>query len=407
MKENQSVNLQYVALFLLISLGLTGLFFINREFLVSQFDLADFIFNWNSLQRFMYDGTSPYSAETFSNSTRLIIQQGGLTEGLGNLHLPLWNLLLMLPFSWIQELTTAASIWMILLEFSLLGVFVISLRKMEWKNPWFFTAPVILFFLGWQPFFSSLSAGSEILIQLFLILLSLQMLENHSDEYAGVLLALAFFNFEIFGILFLTYFIWLIGNQRWGVFGGAGLTILLLLLLSFLFSNNWYLEYLRNQLLFWNSNDLASTATIFTGWLPAIGKMLSTILAVLALSILLFEWQTINKRDAGGLLWVISLCLPIVPLLGISYRPEWLIATMPALFLVYTRFISRWRMLGFVLVMILIGTIGAGLWLAKIYNLPSIFIFFYPLLTILLMYWVRWDAVKKPRLWVDELAQRG
>jgi hypothetical protein len=404
MNDNESDIWQYLILFALIALGLAGFFFLNSTFLVGRFALTDFVLNWNSLQRFIYDGFSPYSAEIYANSTRLIIQQGGVTEGLRNLHLPLWNLLLMLPFSWIQDLGIAGSIWLMLLEFSLAGVVLLSLMKMERKESWFFTLILVVFFLVWQPFYASINTGSEVLLQVFLLLLSLYMVEKQSDEYAGVLIALAFFNFEIFGILFFTYFLWLLGNQRGGVLGGFVLTVLLLIVLSFLFSNNWYLEYLKNQLSFWGSNDLTTTALLFEGWLPAIGKMMSYILAVLALATLLFEWQNIAKREAAGLMWVLSLCLPMVPLLGISYRPEWLIATMPALILVFTRFIGRWRILGFILVLFLMFVIGSGLWLAKIYNLPSIFLFFYPLLTVILLYWVRWDAVKKPRLWVDQLA---
>lgn len=406
MNRNDTGEWQYLIVFAVVALALAGLYAFNRYLVVDRVGLQAFLLNWNSLQRFIYDGTSPYSTAAFSDTTRLIIQRGYVTGAISDQHMMLPYLLFYLPFSWIQTFEISASIWLMVLELSLVGAFVLIYERIEWRFPFLFILPIVVFFLAWEPVWASFNSGSDIFIQIFLILLSLKMVQQNSDEYAGVLIAFSFINLETFGILFLTYFLWLIVKRRWGVLGGFLLTTFLMQFLAYIFSAGWYLEYLRNQLAFWRGNDLLTTKLIFTSWLPAVGATFGHILSVLALATMLFEWQNISLRDENALYWVLCLTLPIVPLLGISYKSEWLLSAMPALALVSSRFTNRWHLLGYVLSIVYMLFIGIALWLAAAYDLPSVQMVFFPLSLVLMMYWVRWDSVKKPRLWVDELAKR-
>ena len=407
MKTEQKNNAwQYALLALAILGGLAGVYLLNLHFAIPYQQLHSFILNWNSLQRFIYDGSSPYSAEVYADTTRIVISRGTFAGELEPLHLPLSHLLLFLPFAWMQEIGMAAATWLAVVQFGLAGSVLLVMSRLEGRMSRWYYLPVLLFFLAWQPLYAAINSGSELLVQLGLILLALKMLEQQSDEYAGLLLAFAFFNLEVFGIFYLTLLIWLAAKGRWGVLGGFGLTLALLLLLAFVFQADWVLRYLKNQLEFWNSNDMVTSTLIFEGWLPAAGPTLARIVAVIALALLLFEWQNIGLREAENLLWLAGLALAVVPLLGISYRPEWSLAAMPGLMLVFNRFTARWRLTGFILTLLVMALLGWGLWAAAIAGNAAVHILFFPMLNVALLYWVRWDVLKKNRLWADELARR-
>ena len=407
MKTEQKNNTwQYGALVVAILGGLAGVYLLNLNFAVPYQRLHSFILNWNSLQRFIYEGLSPYSAEVYADTTRIVISRGTFAGELEPLHLPLSHLLLFLPFAWMQDFGMAAATWLGVLQFGLAVSVLLVMSRLEGSMPRWLYLPILLFFLAWQPLYAAINSGSELLVQLALLLLALRMLEQHSDEYAGLLLAFGFYNLEVFGIFYLTMFIWLVVKGRWGVLAGFGLTMAVLLLLAFAFQADWALRYLKNQLEFWRYNDMVTSTRIFEGWLPAAGPTMARIVAVIALALLLFEWQTIGLREAENLFWLAGMALAVVPLLGISYRVEWSLAAMPGLMLVFNRFTSRWHLPGFVMSVAIMAVLMWGLWAAAIAGNLSVHIIFFPILNVALLYWVRWDVLKKNRLWADELARR-
>lgn len=397
---------QYVVLAALILAAVGGLYVLNQQFVFPRVRLEHFILNWNSLQRFIYDGPSPYSPGVYEDTARKVIARGTMAGDLEKLHLPLNTLLFYLPFAWMEDLSMAGTIWLMATQLALGGVFIMTLTRLEGNMPRWFYLPMLVFFLSWQPLYTTISTGADLILQMALILLGLRMLEQQNDEYAGLLFAFAFFNLEVFGMFFLTLAIWVTLKSRWGVFGGFGLTLGLMLVLAFVFETDWVLRYLKNQLEFWRYNDMQSVTDIFTGWLPAAGVTIAKIVAVLALALVLFEWQTLGRREAGNLYWLTGLTLAIVPLLGFSYRPEWAVVAMPGLMIVFNRFTARWHVPGFVLTLLIMLVLGWGLWAAAWVPSPSVHMVFFPILTVLLMYWVRWDVLKKKRLWADELADR-
>ena len=48
-----------------------------------------------------------------------------------------------------------------------------------------------------------------------------------------------------------------------------------------------------------------------------------------------------------------------------------------------------------------------GLWGALLGNHAAVFIFFFPIPLVFLLYWVRWWALRPPRLWADMISDLG
>jgi hypothetical protein len=66
---------------------------------------------------------------------------------------------------------------------------------------------------------------------------------------------------------------------------------------------------------------------------------------------------------------------------------------------------QRWGRFGRWSAAVLLLTIFFGLWAALRATVGSVFTLFFPLLLIVLLYWVRWWAIRPPRLWADAIAE--
>jgi hypothetical protein len=177
--------------------------------------------------------------------------------------------------------------------------------------------------------------------------------------------------------------------------------------LSFLLLPSWVLPFFGAVLGNWRSGLMPSTNSLFVGWLPGIGQRLAQLLAVFALAIAMFEWRAVRRQDIRWLFWTACLTASLTPLLGFPYTPVWLVFTLPGVLLVVSVMSQRWGLLGFTGAFTVLIILFFGLWFAQLNGLISVFILFYPLFLVLLLYWVRWGAVRPPRLWADEIKLRG
>ncbi|MCX6082833.1 MAG: hypothetical protein NTW32_25170 [Chloroflexi bacterium] len=399
-------NILFLVFFTVAIFG--GLFFADLAFAQRVPGGADFIVPWKGMQDFMLQGVTPYGEKTTLNIQNIIYKRTPLAGQYPyQVNIPLFLLVFFLPLSWIRDLVIARAIWMIIIEVGLFGVVLASLRLTRWKPHWLFFILILIFCLFWQPSVSALVSGTSVILQALLFCIALRSLELGTDELAGGLLALSLLNIEATGFVFLTTLIWIFSTQRWRVLGGIGMMLAILFGLSLILLPSWILPFFGSVISNWKSGAMPSTYALFEGWLPGIGRRLAQILAIGALTILFLEWRSVRGQDVRWLFWTICLTAALTPLTGIPYFSNWLVFTLPGMLLVISIMVQRWRLLGFISSVIVMVCAFLGLWAAQINGITSGFILFYPLLLTLFLYWVRWGAVRQPRLWADEIALRG
>jgi hypothetical protein len=171
--------------------------------------------------------------------------------------------------------------------------------------------------------------------------------------------------------------------------------------------SSWILPFMGAVFGNWRAGALPSTFSLFEGWFPGIGLRLAQILAVGGLTILFLEWRAVRRQDSRWLFWTASLTAAITPLLGFPTLPGWLVFTLPGVLLVVSVMVQRWGLLGIGSAIVVTAGIFWGLWSAQLGRMTSVFVLLYPLILTLLLYWVRWWAVRPPRMWADEIALRG
>jgi hypothetical protein len=84
-----------------------------------------------------------------------------------------------------------------------------------------------------------------------------------------------------------------------------------------------------------------------------------------------------------------------------------LVLTLPGVLLIVSVMVQRWGLLGVGSGILVTAGLFFGLWGAQLSGTKSVFILLYPLILTLLLYWIRWWAVRPPRMWADEIMRRG
>jgi len=406
MRNARTIFLFIFSIFFVIAV-LGGLFWANLNLINHVPGGADFIVPWKAMQNFMMSGVTPYGEFTVLNIQTLIYNHP-LAKGdfPYNVNVPLYMLMLYIPFAWIKNLAVARAIWMIFLELGLIAVVYISLRLARWKQNWIFLLTVLFFSAFWLPSITMLLTSTAIILQALVLFGALRSIELGSDEFGGALAALGLLNIEATGLVFVALIVWIFSTQRWRVLGGIVMMLGVLLGLSFLLFPGWVVPFLTAAISNWQSGLIPSTFSILEGWLPGIGHRLAEILAAAALSLILIEWWAVRGRNIRWLFWTACFTAAVTPLLGVPYFPSWLVFTLPGILLIVSSMIQRWGLLGFGSSILVLVVVFLGLWAAFENQITSAFIFFYPLGLTLLLYWVRWGAVHQPRMWADEVMLR-
>lgn len=394
-----------VILFLVIS---AGLFYANLSLPRGG---GEFLRHWAGSRAFVFERIDPYSAYVPDAVQKLVYDRAA---GVGDepyiLDTPFHLLLLYLPFTLLSDPMIARAVYALLLEWALFALAILSLRLTDWTAPRWFT---VLFFLStvlnYYSFQAILDASPVLLLGLFYagILLALR---NGQDELAGAMMAVSLYYWEA-GLPFLILMAWQVHRQgRVRVMAGFGMLSFILLVVSFLIYPNWLIPYLRA-----GANNLRavygySLVSVLQGLLPAYGKYLAWAVVALLVIALGYEWNTLHQADERRLYWVACLCLAASPWLGFRTELENLSVLVIPLAFVFSVVYDRWRRAGAVVAFLLLLLVLLMPWALYLFALPilksnfgDILYLFLPVFTLLGLYWIRWWAIRPPRIWADSL----
>ena len=322
---------------------------------------------------------------------------------------PFFLLPLYFPFAFLGEPATARGLWMFIGECALVGTAFVTLRLIEWQPGRVFQiAFALLSVFGFYAINSLLEGGPAILLGLLYVAV-LFAYDTGQDELAGALLALSLFAWEI-GSLFIVLLLWKsLYDKRQRVLAGLGMTLLLLLVVSFLIYPAWLLPYLSASLAMMRASFGTTAAQVLERLSPVYGARASQALTVLLVIVLIYEWAATRRADARRFIWAACLTLAVTPLVGFRIELGNLVVLFPSLALIFAAVANRWR---------------GGYWLASlllliVFVLPwgwylrwtweqnqrayDYLVLFLPLFTVAGLYWTRWWFVRPPRTWFDHV----
>jgi hypothetical protein len=298
---------------------------------------------------------------------------------------------------------------MFLNEGALLATALLVFRLIEWSPRRIFLIAFSL--LGIFSFYSisALLDGTPVILLGLLYIGILYALQTEQDELAGALLVLAFFRWEV-GLLFFILVVWRVFyEKRSRVLYGFGMLMFVLLIASFLMNPGWVIPFLQSCLADLRAAYGFTSSVVLLRFWPSFDPRLIWIIPVGLILLLGFEWYAARGRDFRHFIWTSCLTLAVTPLIGLRTDLVNLVLLFPALALIFVTVVERWRWGYWVaaLLYLIILLLPWGFFLRSVIfqsqSYLDLLFLFYPLFTLLGVYWTRWWFIRPPRTWLDQV----
>lgn len=384
-----------------------------------------FFLRWSGARAFFVEKIEPYSTEIAQQTQEVAYGRRAFSSEYGFvLNDPFFIVLLYAPLVLLQNLIVNAiptvatflefpyvrAFWMLLSQFSLVATAILALNLAEWYPPrWLFVA---LVGFGVFSYFSlsALMSGTPTVMLALLYLWILIALRSHSDEFAGVLLSLVAYQWEVGGLFFLFVLFFAIANGRWGVLAGLGMSLFVLFVVSFMVNSSWGLPYMRAVLSDWYRGANFSLGHIAAEWFPdarlPVAGLVTTVLGLL----LLLEWIASVHAHFRRVVWTAGLSLAATPLMGFAIFPTNHVVLIMPFILILALAWERWqrrRVLVTVLLLLLVLAVPYGLYARAVYVydplVTDLIALLPPVAAIVGLYWMRWWVVRLPRTWFERM----
>jgi hypothetical protein len=418
-KRLSAEEIRIIALFLVVLAALLTL----NLYLARSLPAGEWLFlRWNGARAFLVEKTEPYSTAIAERVQQIVYERRAFAnEYRYVLSDPFYIILLYTPLVIIPDLVNwvlpsantgfelVRGIWMLLAEIALVLSVVFSYWLSEWEPPRGLYFLLIAY--GLINFFSlnALITASPTIFLTFLYLGILLALRALSDELAGALLLLVAYQWEVSGLFFLSILIFVIANRRWNVLAGFGMSLIILLFVSFLTSPGWGLPYLRAVIsnLFQTVN--VNLDQILSNWFPNERFSIAGGVSILLIIVVFLESLASTQTHFRRLVWTAALALSAMPLVGLAIFPSNYTVLILPLILIVALVWERWARQRFVRIaflLILTFSVPFLLYLKTLDVYSPLYIDLLsvlpPVAAILGLYWMRWWAVRTPRIWADQ-----
>jgi hypothetical protein len=373
-----------------------------------------FFLRWSGVRAFLIEQISPYSTEIAQRVQELAYGRRAFSsEYAFVLNDPFYIVLLYTPLALFRDFTIARGIWMLVSEAALVGTVLFAFNLSEWQPPrWLY---ICLLGFGLFSYFSlnALITGTPAIMLNFLYLCILLAIRSYSDELAGALLFLVAYQWEVGALFFLFIIVFIFANRRWNILAGFGMSLVILVIVSFLVYPGWGLPYIRAVLSDWYRGANLTFGYIVSVWYPdsrfSIGAIISLILGV----IVFLEWIGSVRAHFRRIVWTASLSLAATPLIGFAIFPSNHVVLIMPLILILTLVWERWtrsRVLMSILILIIALLVPFGMYIQSVYVYSPLYLDLLsvlpPIATVLGLYWMRWWVIHSPRTWLDQIGVR-
>lgn len=275
----------------------------------------DFYPRWKGAQLYWKDGIDPYSDRTTQAIQRGIY--GRLAEADEDQLLfvyPFYTVILLLPLVWLPlSYSWIQAIWLVTLQFALLGSTFLCLRLLRWRMPpWLLGITLIWTILFYNSARTIILGQFTALIFLWLAG-ALLALRREQDLLAGLLLALTTVKPQVTLLLIPALFLWAVGRRRWRFLTGFLVTMALLFGASLLFLPSWISGFAEQVLTYPQYTVTPPPLWVITGYyFPSLGKTVENALSIILLAYLLYQWRHLLRLSAASEQFLIILGLTLV-----------------------------------------------------------------------------------------------
>ena len=401
-------------LLLLLLIVLAGLLALNLYLARTLPGGEQFFLRWSGARAFLLEGVEPYSAEVAVRAQNVAYgREAFSSEYPYVLNDPFYVVLFYIPLALVPDFAIARGLWMLLCEVALLGLLHSFIRSLEWEPPrWLYLSLMTFGAFGYYSLIA-FGSGTPAVPVAFLIFSILYALRSFSDELAGALLFLVSYYWETTAVFFLFVVVFVFVNRRWRVLTGFGMSLVVLLAISFLSYPGWGLPYIRGVLSNWYRSEPLTFGYLLSTWFPntriSLGLWTTILLGLIVFLEILGSVDSHYRRLA----WIACLSLAVTPLMGFPIFPPNHAVLLPSLVLIVMLVWERWTKQRFwYVLLLLLGAFAIPFWLymRAIEGAPRIYsqllTVLPPISAIIGLYWMRWWAFRSPRIWFDKIGDR-
>lgn len=365
---------------------------------------GDFYVHWVASRGFIFEKIDPYGAEVPARVQGLVY---GRAVKAGEepyiLTTPFHLLLFYFPFALFSDPLTARAIYTWLLQLTLIPLALLSLRLTDWEVPLKFG--VFFAALGAFNFYSvqAIYEASPVLILGLIYTGILFALRAELDELAGALIAVSLYYWEVGAPFLLLIAFRMYYEKRTRVLNGFLMLLIVSLAVSFLLYSNWVIPFFRATVNNLRAGFGYNMRIILRDMFPAQGTWIAWGIIVVLFVALAYEWSIARGSDFRRFYWAACLSIAAAPLLGFRSEMENLAVLIIPLALIFAIVHDRWQSIAdflTLLLMLFVFLIWA-LSLLPFKIAQDMTFLFMPLFTVVGLYWIRWWAIRPPRIWTD------
>ena len=318
--------------------------------------------------------------------------------------LPLYAVLPVIPFAFIDNFKTALILWRLLLQAALIYAGIKLIPAFRITNKLTPHAVCVTLMMACYYGVIALIEGEISILAITFMLIAISALQDDEYELAGIMLAFCTIKPSLTLLPVLWILIWCLNNGRGTVAAWFGAVLALLFLVGMLFQTNWYVPYLRSMLYYLKHLNPNNLSRIIETWQSELGGRIGWAVSGVLLVILIVEWILNAKGSREAMEWVLALTLSVGFLAGIPNLGKHLyILWIPA---VYTmdKMVLRWERKGQIYCLALVLLAFVFPWISHLtifsfLNPIENLNFVLPFIVFLLLYWNRWWIIDT---YVDE-----
>lgn len=374
---------------------------------------GDFYVHWVAARAFLFDNVDPYGAEVPNRVQKLVYENGAQTGDEPYIFdTPFQLLQLYYPFALFTDPQLVRAIFTLLLELAFYLLIVLSLQLTDWEPPISYT--VLFVFMAAFNFYTyqAIREANPVLILGLIYAGILFSIRADLDEVTGALMAFSLYYWEVGGPFLVLIVLRMYFEKRQRVLAGFFMAGFILVFISFLSYPNWIIPFLRATVNNLRADFGHNLFTIFIYIFPEQGRTYALVFTLLLMIALGYEWSIARGSEYRRFYWAACLSLAAAPLLGFRTEMEHLAILIIPWALILSIVYDRWRRFGGVLVILLMLLLLIIPWTLQLFAVARwgaivhemIFIFL-PLSTLVGLYWIRWWAIRPPRI-LSDIANR-
>ena len=393
LKRDYGISSRFIAGILLLVLIAVG----GNVYVVLHTDLgAGFYSYWLSSRVLFAQGENPYASNIFEQ----IIQRFPEDQYLSGFTLPLYAVIPIFLFSFIDNFEIALIIWMTILEALVVGIGMKTISAFQIDRRTF--TPLKIGTVMLLSYYSVVAVldGDIGILAVFLLMMALDAIRSQEDEFAGILLAFATIKYSLTLLPIIWIFIWCFANRRTTVITWFFMILAFLILLSVLFMTNWITEFIRSVIYYYKYLNPLYFSRLIENWQPELGGRIGWAISGFLILIMIIEWIVNARGNIRAFEWVTALTITIGFLSGIPNIGKNLYMLWIPLAYATDKINLRWTHNGKWISLVLILSFLVIPWLNQRgqvlfwQNPIDVLNIIFPAVCLILLYWNRWWTIQ-------------